>query len=206
MDYILRAGVTATYIRCADSETDNERRMKLRERGLAGLKILELKVPAPEIRDDKRKFKEWKANTEPPKYIYDVGQLFLHRHGRDRHELFQTQFNVVIDVSKARKPVWLLLRPEYEAIELKKREEKGSRSPFPSRACGLNGVAIAKLAETIDDLNFCHDASDKKSTSKFLAADQLVASTYFKGRTTLEFFTPDIEHLGSSVSTGWREV
>ena len=204
VDYILRTGPTPTYLRCEQVETDNGRKVKLRNRGLTGLKILELKIPAPEGREDRRRFKEWKTSKAPPKYIYDLGQLFLCRHGKGRHELIGTKFNVVLDIAKPRKPVWLLLRPEYESIELKKHRDKDSQAPFPSREQGLNGVAVAKLAESIESLDFCHDALESASASKFPAADNIVASTFLKGRTALKFFTPDIDQVEARVMAGWK--
>ena len=211
VDYVLRTGPTSTYIRCDSSDTERERNKKMRKRGLEVLRIRELRILAPDARDDRRRFKEWKAKTRPPKYIYDMGQLFIRRrsrdrHGRGRYELIGTNFNMVIDVTRQRKPVWLVMRPEHEAAELKKRQERASRNPFPSNVSGLNGVAIAKIADTIEDITLCSGSFDRNTFPKFMDADKLVADTYFKGKATLIFCTPDIDDLEARVMCGWKGV
>ena len=209
VDYVLRTGPTVTYIRCDDLDTEKRRTKKLRKRGLEALRIRELSISAPDSSDDRRRFKEWKIQTKPPKYVYDIGQLFIRRRGRDRYdrgryELIGTNFNMVIDVTKSRKPVWLLMCPEHEMVELKKA--KGSRHPFPSRSFGLNGVAIAKIADAIEDISLCSGPFDKTTFMKYMAADQLVANTYFQGKVTLNFCTPDIDDLEARIMCGWKGV
>ncbi|RYP64260.1 hypothetical protein DL769_006740 [Monosporascus sp. CRB-8-3] len=191
VDYILRTGTTATYINDAPPSS-RKREKEFSDRGLKGLRVLELDIAyVAEDLNGKSRFKEWKKENAPPMYIYDVGQLFVRRRGHDRNELFGTQYNLALDITKSRKPVWLVMRPEYAPVFVKKSTH--SETPFSG---GLNGVAIAKLAESLAELDFSRAPFDGKSYAMFLKAKNLIASTVFKGQLDLSFPTPDFNSIG----------
>ncbi|RYP72454.1 hypothetical protein DL771_004249 [Monosporascus sp. 5C6A] len=194
VDYILRTGATATYIR-GDQVSLIQRDKVFSDRGLKGLRVLRM-VPSfePENPNDKRKFDEWKRKNAPPKYVYDVGQLFVRRSGQGRQELFGTQYNLTLDIAKSRKPVWLVMRPEYTPVFIKKQTYTGK--PFSKADGGLNGVAIAKLANSLVELDFCRTPFDGKSHAMFMKAQNLIASTGFKGELALRFFEPQFRLHG----------
>ncbi|RYO95671.1 hypothetical protein DL765_011171 [Monosporascus sp. GIB2] len=201
VDYILRTGTTATYIN--DAQPSSKKREKdFSDRGLKGLRVLELSITyAAEDPNNKRMFKEWKKENSPPKYVYDAGQLFVRRHGQGRSELFGTQYNLALDITRPRKPVWLVMRPEYAPVSVKKQTY--SERPFSG---GLNGVAIAKFADSLAELDFSRAPFDGKSYAMFLKAQNLTARTMFKGQLDLSFPIPDFDSMEARLVAGWSRA
>ncbi|RYO87725.1 hypothetical protein DL762_004118 [Monosporascus cannonballus] len=197
VDYILRTGTTATYINGAQ-HSSKKREKEFSDRGLKGLRVLELSITyVAEDPNNRCRFKEWKKESSPPKYVYDAGQLFVRRRGQGRSELFGTQYNLALDITRPRKPVWLVMRPEYSPVFVKKQTH--SERPFSG---GLNGVAIAKLANSLAELDFSRAPSDGSSYAMFLKAQNLIASTVFKGQLDLSFPTPDFDSLEARLVEG----
>lgn len=202
IDYILRTGTTSTYIQDPIATT-RDQETRFNDRGLGGLRVHHLNISySSEDPNEERRFKEWKRENAPPKYIYDMGQLFLRRRGRDRCELYPSQYNLVADITKPRKPVWLVMRPEYiPIVRIQHNKERTSEIPF-SRL--LNGVGIAKIADSLGELNFCQPPFCKESVLVYLKAEKLVASTGFEALLTLQFPTPNIDHMEAKVMAGWE--
>ncbi|RYP34770.1 hypothetical protein DL767_004107 [Monosporascus sp. MG133] len=201
VDYILRTGTTATYIGGGwVSITQQDKAFS--DRGLKGLRVLRVDLTyGPENPNDRRKFEEWERKNAPPKYVYDVGQLFVRRRGQGRQELFGTQYNLTLDITKPRKPVWLVMRPEYAPVFI--RRQTHSEKPFSKADGGLNGVAIAKLANSLAELDFCRTPFDGKSHAMFLKAQNLIARTGFRGELALLFSSPNFDHMEDKVTAGW---
>ncbi|RYP43261.1 hypothetical protein DL770_011774 [Monosporascus sp. CRB-9-2] len=196
VDYILRTGTTATYIG-GGQVSITQRDKVFSDRGLKRLRVLRVVLTyEPENPNDRRKFEEWKRKNASPKYVYDVGQLFVRRRGQGRQELFGTQYNLTLDITKPRKPVWLVMRPEYTPVFIKKQTH--SEKPFSKSDGGLNGVVIAKLANSLAELDFCRTPFDGKSHAMFLKAQNLIASTGFKGGLALHFSSPNFD-----LTAGW---
>ncbi|KAK7753482.1 hypothetical protein SLS62_004557 [Diatrype stigma] len=197
-DYILRTGTTATYVRDPGA-VRRDQEIELCHLGLGGLRIHQLEIKyATDDPKNKSDFKVWKKEKALPKYVYDIGQLFLRRRNRDRYELNGTQYNIVIDITKPRKPVWLVMRPEYNPIMKIKADTKDT--PFHRF---LNGVGIAKIANTFGDLNFCRDPFDKASYVDYANAEVLARNTLFQGMITRRFLAPDIGQMEAKVMAGW---
>ncbi|RYO83054.1 hypothetical protein DL764_009512 [Monosporascus ibericus] len=199
VDYILRTGTTATYI--WGGRASIMQRDKVRSDGeLKGLRVLSLTYE-PENPNGRRKFEKWERKNAPPKSVYDVGQLFVQRRGQGRQELLGTQYNLTLDITKPRKPVWLVMRPEYAPVLFKK--PTCSDKPFSKVDGGLNGVAIAKLANSFAELDFCGSSFNGKSHAMFSKAENLIASTGFKGELALRFSSPNFGHMEEKVTAGW---
>ncbi|KAI0480709.1 hypothetical protein GGR56DRAFT_671799 [Xylariaceae sp. FL0804] len=90
------------------------RTRRLAAAGLAGCRVLELDVRLheptaaaaaaadPAAAESERKvFAWWRARHRPPRYVYDLGQLFLRRKGQDRFDLLPTKYNLVVDIAAA---------------------------------------------------------------------------------------------------------
>lgn len=197
-DYILRTGTTATYIR-DPSGVRRDQEMELYHHGWGGLRIHQLDTRyLPNDPKGKDKFTAWMKEKAPPQYVYDIGQLFMRRRIGDRYELNGTQFNIVIDIAKPQKPVWLVMRPEYDpTIRIK---SDTSNTPFPRL---LNGVGIAKIADSFGELSFCRDPFDEASFVHYASAELLVSNTLFKGMLARRFSTPNIGEMEAKVTAGW---
>ncbi|RYP54615.1 hypothetical protein DL768_000675 [Monosporascus sp. mg162] len=201
VDYILRTGTTATYIR-GGRVSIMHRDKEFSDGGLKGLRVLRVFLTyEPENPNDRRKFEEWERKNAPPKYMYDVGQLFVRRCGQGRQELFGTQYNLMLDITKPRKPVWLVMRPEYTPVFIKKQTH--SEKPFSKADGGLNGVGIAKLANSLAELDFCRTPFDGKSRAMFLKAQNLIATTGFRGELGLRFSSPNLDHMEDKMTVEW---
>lgn len=197
-DYILRTGTTVNYIRDPGAVV-RDQQMELHRHGLGGLRIHQLDIIySADDAKDKDRFRAWMKDQAPPKYVYDVGQLFLRRRIRDRYELNGSHYNIVVDITKPQKPVWLVMRPEYDSMFRTKSDK--NHTPF-SRS--LNGVGIAKIADALEELSFCRDPFDVASFEKHSKAEKLISNTSFRGVLTRRFLIPNIGEMQAKITAGW---
>ncbi|KAI0165901.1 hypothetical protein GGR57DRAFT_512864 [Xylariaceae sp. FL1272] len=218
VDYVVRGGKSAAYIGdhpdCA-ANTKKSTYDGMNAEGLHGLRILEILYEEVFTKDEQLQsrdsaLKAWQKTTTP-RFVYDLGQLFVHRRGSHikdhRFELWDTRYNVVIDIMSPRKPVWLVLRPEFEPLPSDSKYRSGmhqrSESPFPSRAgWKLGGSAAAQLAKGLEELKFSSDSFMRGTGSSFFIASELVHETLSGETVRLKFKTPNLHRMAQEMAKG----
>ncbi|KAI1265223.1 hypothetical protein F5Y18DRAFT_427345 [Xylariaceae sp. FL1019] len=228
VDYVIRGGRTAAYIGdhpdyTANTGKSNDDGMNVED--LHGLRILEMSyeevaelggrdeesVKAEQLESRGSALKAWQETNSPPRFVYDLGQLFLHRRGSHvkdhRIDLWSTRYNVVIDLASSRKPVWLVLRPEFEPLpshsKYRTATHQKSELPFPSRPdWKLGGAAMAQLAKGFADLKYDRDSFVRSSGASFFIASELVHGTQSGETIRLKFKTPDLGQMTEAVAQG----
>ncbi|KAH9900447.1 hypothetical protein F4778DRAFT_791726 [Xylariomycetidae sp. FL2044] len=209
IDYVLRSGTTVSYIEDHSSCDRRENLQALKRQGLQGLRVLEMNVTY--ATNDKAGFKEWRKHNQPPKYVYDLGQLFMRRKGAGRYDLHGTQYNLVMDVTNKRKSVWLVDRPEFidqgVAKRVVKHAARGNDStvPFQTQTVSLNGAPVAKLFGSISDLILTRRAFDGETFAACVKAMKLALATSHKGNIGLCFRFPDPVEMGSMIGANWNK-
>lgn len=207
VDYILRGGGTASYIMDHPLVSIPNRRLALETIGLSEVRVLELKIKHfPGRESDISGIQAWQNRNNPPRYIYDLGQLFLRRKGKNKYDLHGTLYNLVVDIGHRKKPVWLVMRPETTPVVFATRE-KDSTSPFQSNTCSLNGVGIARMTDSIEELQLSNRPFDGLGT--FLSwgkAQRVINRTLYQGRLDLQFRTPDPHLMQSDIAARWIET
>ncbi|CAJ2509848.1 Uu.00g057480.m01.CDS01 [Anthostomella pinea] len=173
---------------------------KLEERGLGKLRVLELAII--QFPGDPEDQFAMKKPVPPPRYVYDLGQLFLRRKGLDRFDIHGTMFNIVIDIAKPQKPIWLVMRPEYTPGS-QVRKDRESTYPFQTHTHFMNGVALARLTANTSDLSLTQAPFSFGSESAFYQAQHSVTNTSYKGQ--LRFRTPVYDEMMQVIATGWSK-
>jgi hypothetical protein len=221
IDYVVRGGPTAAYIgdhpNCSVSSNHDQSLGKLKLHGLQGLRVLKLTYHAKvedrtikEQQEAKRSMTTWKNMFHPPRYIYDLGQLFLHRKGGkegNRFHLVATKYNVVMDMTCRHKPVWLVMRPEFEPTihrSIGRGVHRDSENPFQSRhGYDLERSVTAQLAKKIDDLNTSGESFAQDSYPAFIRASEVVVETSCDEALRLQFSIPDLDEMLQVIGKGW---
>ncbi|KAI0013564.1 hypothetical protein F4779DRAFT_342253 [Xylariaceae sp. FL0662B] len=207
VDYMLRGGRTVSYIMDHPSVAIRNRRSALDIAGLSDLRVLELKIKhSSGCENEIPGIQAWKSQNNPPRYVYDLGQLFLRRKGTYKYDLHCTLYNLVVDIGHRKKPVWLVMRPEAKPIVFAPRG-KESTSPFPNNTSSLNGVSIARMTDSIDELCLTNRPFD--GTHTFVSwgnAQKVVNRTLYQGRIDLLFRTPDYHRMQTEIAARWNEA
>ncbi|KAI1497519.1 hypothetical protein F5X99DRAFT_432954 [Biscogniauxia marginata] len=229
VDYMVVGGRTTSYIADHPScgREGRAARLGLERRGLGRLRALELSVrPLRRARggsgggrggsggvgggggnsededEDEAAIRAWRERVAPPAFVYELGQLFLRRKGQDRFDVHPTQYNVVVDMTRRAKAVWLVMRPEYVPVA-KAYKEKDSSVPFQTNMFSLNGVAVGRVAARLADLSLTHPPFAFESHRAFYDAQAEVGNTAYKGKVRLQFRTPDLVDMMRTITAGW---
>ncbi|KAI2637405.1 hypothetical protein GGS21DRAFT_511423 [Xylaria nigripes] len=201
IDYVVVGGPSAKYIEDGVVKRTTVPDFPLRPGGpslvdLKGLHVLDL---AYKVRRgaDLSMIPQWLINCLPH-CVYDLGQLCLHRRYARREntrQIIPTRFNVVVDALNPQKPVWIVLRPEFQR-QLPSRQvlamSDNSLEPFQVHGPrGLIFTSMALLAERIADLDLTGDAPDYGSDPNFRRAMDLVRLLTVRDVLRVEFSVPD---------------
>ncbi|KAI3336831.1 hypothetical protein HD806DRAFT_474932 [Xylariaceae sp. AK1471] len=221
IDYVIRGGPTAAYIAdhpsCYVSPNSDVNLDKFKLHDLEGLRVLKLtyhvKMGDRTIKEEqeaKRSITTWKKTVHPPRYIYDLGQLFLHRKGGkegNRFELVPTKYNIVVDIISPNKPVWLVMRPEFEPHINRNHGRSGRRDsecPFQDRhGYDLECCVTAQLAKKIEDLKISGGSFAHGSYPAFYQASEVVVDTSCDEAVRLQFSIPDLEEMLQIIGKWW---
>ncbi|KAI0016682.1 hypothetical protein F4780DRAFT_797550 [Xylariomycetidae sp. FL0641] len=209
VDYVLRTGRTASYIvdhpLASDEPGDRRRLNTLKAQGVEGLRVMEL-VFRPLHGGDKETgaIEEWQQRVSAPRYVYDLGQLFIQRCGKERYDLHGSQYNVVVDLARPEKAVWLVMRPEFVAIPLVKKD-RDSTSPFQTNRYCLNGVGVACIAQHINDLTLTLDSFSFESHAIFHKAVGSVMETGYRGQVHITYRPPSFDEMMKAIKSGWGD-
>ena len=192
VDYMIRIGGTAKYI---SEDIGSPSGMDPDVQDLRILEIEYLKL-GPK---DKRTYGEWSKKYDPPRFVYEIGQLFVQRRGKKTHrqELFNTDFNVVMDVTKPSKPLWIIARPGGPVFKCHKDRDNSSLIAF--NRIGPSSVAL--LSRSIQEFSLTTAPYDQASYGRFAAAHGLVLDS--KLEIGLDFHKPDISSIGNAIKKTW---
>lgn len=178
IDYVVRIGGSSVSIMDNILPPICDGFPTLQDADLQELRLLELVLSEKHLSDDDlAKFKEWKGRYAPPRFVYELGQLFLFRQCKKapKNEAHSSSYNVVMDVTRPEKSVWLVVRPGCPLDPRKRnnRKHKDSTMAF----YGLDGGMIACMAKSINDLDLTWGRTARTSFPQFQAALGLVKET-----------------------------
>jgi hypothetical protein len=197
IDYVVRIGGCSSLIVDETPGVIYEHHPILERADLSQLRILKLQLSAACV-STKTEFKEWKNQFSPPKYVYELGQLFVRRRfhkGSKKTEVYSTVYNLVMDVAKPEKPVWLVVRPGCTPSQLTIKRHKDSTLPFN----GMDNCGMARLVDKIGDLSFTRADFDRSSYSAFVDAEQLVRATGCKVELDIKCKAADITDMVDAI-------
>lgn len=192
VDYVIRIGGTAKHI---SEDVGSPRGMGP---DIQGLRIFEIEYSQTSLKDA-HTFREWSKNYDPPQFVYEIGQLFLRRQCKrtTKQDLFHTDFNVVMDVAKPSKPLWLIARPGGSVVIRNKGHENSSSKAFNH----IGSSSVALLSRSIQEFSLTTAPSDQTSYGRFQTTNGLAIGS--KLEISLEFHKADVSSIESTIKKRW---
>ncbi|KAI1869669.1 uncharacterized protein JN550_005650 [Neoarthrinium moseri] len=174
-DYVIRIGESAASIMDHAPGVIYKNHPDLMNHNLTSLRIFELEISDDKAsRNELAQLDEWKRKYQPPRYVYDLGQLFLFRHwkkGSTRTTLISSCYNVVMDVTKAEKSLWLVARP---GCPLDVRQNSKNHKDHTIAFNQSSRSYIACLSKNVRNICFTREKNSQDSFPEFTRADNLV--------------------------------
>ncbi|KAK6066098.1 hypothetical protein SCUP515_10845 [Seiridium cupressi] len=207
IDYVMRIGGTAYSIMNKAPKVVYEHHPLLRDKDLSRLRIFELSMSDEHLnREQTIQFEEWKEKHQPPKYVYELGALFIRRKfkGKDKEDLIATCYNVVMDAVKPEKPIWAIVRPGWGILAPKpaRRGHKDSQVVFEE----LYGAMMACFAKDIEDFSFSWGPDASASYPQCLAAQDTVKETACKLPVELKAKAADLEEMERFITSARQQA
>lgn len=165
IEYILRIGGSAYSImnQPPHPRVVYKHHPDLEHKELDRLRIFELLISDSLLsREECKRFEEWKSKNKVPRYVYELGALFIRRNFKSslREEVNSTTFSLVMDVARVERPIWVINRPGWNASSRRApRNKKDSTLPFN----GMDGALMACISK--DGRNFKVDSGARASVA-----------------------------------------
>lgn len=199
IDYVVRIGGCSSLIMDNTPDVIYKHHPALAHSDLSQLRIFELQLSAAHFTNE-LEFKQWKDQFSPPKYVYELGQLFVRRQFNKgkKTDIFSSVYNLVMDIAKPEKPVWLVVRPGCVPSLSKNgsKRDKVSSLPFD----GMDRCSMARLVDKIGDLSFTRTDFSRNSFGSFIEAEHLVKVTGCKVELTVKSQAADITEMVKTIS------
>ncbi|KAK8057420.1 hypothetical protein PG996_011357 [Apiospora saccharicola] len=153
---------------------------------LSQLRVVQMKInPNVMLEADRVKYVEWERRWKPPTYLYDLGELVLRKKiVRQPQPLvtISTPYNLLLEVSRTKRRVWIVMAPENEISKKAPGSVKDSNLAFN----GLEYHRMALVAQHISEIEFDRAEFDPSAAS-FESAHRLILESLCPGFPLVDF-------------------
>ncbi|KAI0434019.1 hypothetical protein F5Y09DRAFT_350106 [Xylaria sp. FL1042] len=227
--YVLRGGPGAAYIAnhpaCRISAT--RRVEELEAHGMKDLRVLRLSYHLKKENRSKQEEQQannslalWKKTARPPQYAYDLGQLILMgiEECQNREDFVPTKFNLVVDMISPRKPVWLIMRPEFypakpgdpdgditrKYLTLPSEHNTGDHRSGPGNytRTEINCCVAARVSKSITEVRAVPESFDHSFIPKLYDGSEHGMKLLPDADVRVQFVIPSYEEIMQTVGQG----
>lgn len=185
--YIVRIGGSAWNIMDKAPAVRYKHHSELQHMDLDPLRIFELIISDSELtRAEHEQFEQWKSQNDVPRYVYELGAVFLRREYKSslREDVVSTCFSLVMDITQLKRPIWIILRPGLDPRSRKvPKNRRDSTLPFD----GMDNAVMACVRADGRKFEVASGSYLPGSYRAYQAAEALVNETACKA--PVEFYT-----------------
>ncbi|KAI1273661.1 hypothetical protein F5Y07DRAFT_402232 [Xylaria sp. FL0933] len=231
--YVLRCGPGASYIvnHPACRRSAARRAEELEAHGVRDLRVVRLsyylkraKRSEEEERRANKSFALWQKTARPPQYAYDLGQLVLTgiEECQDDLDFIPTRFNLMVDMISPRKPVWLVMRPDFKPsnpgdpdrdqtrkyLTLPSEQHTGDHRNGPGNhtRTEINCCVAARVAKSITELRIVPESFNCSFISKLYDGSEYGMKLLPDADVRVQYVMPSFDEIMQTVGEGCSAV
>ncbi|KAK8108909.1 hypothetical protein PG984_014710 [Apiospora sp. TS-2023a] len=191
IDYVLQSGFAVRQLGAGSDHAlpggrEQADLLAVHHTDLRQLRVVQMKInPNVMLEADRVKYVEWERRWKPPTYLYDLGELVLRKKCMRQPQplvTVSTPYNLLLEVSRTKRRVWIVMAPEHEITKKAPGSVKDSNLAFN----GLEYHRMALVAQHISEIQFDRDEFHPSAAS-FESAHRLILESLCPGFPLVDF-------------------